>query len=290
MDLRQLQYAVAVADHGGFTRAAATQHVSQPSLSHGIRTLEAQLGVELFFRLGRTVAPTPAGELIIDAARRVLRDMADLDAVAAAAAGAEVGRLDLVTLPTLAVDPMADLIGRFRTAHPHVSVRVAEPEDAETLASVVSSGRAEVGLTDITTGGQGLTRIHLFRQELLAVGPPEGADDGEPITPKQLAALPLVATPTGTSTRRLLDSVLARSGLPPNIAVELSHREAILPLVLAGAGASLLPAPLARRAGAQGATVRPLVPPVTRRIGLQHRSGPLSPAATAFVALAKHKS
>jgi DNA-binding transcriptional LysR family regulator len=290
MDLRQLEYAVAVADHGGFTRAAATQHVSQPSLSHGVRGLEAELGVELFHRLGRSVALTAAGVLIIDAARRVLRDVADLDAVAAAAAGAEVGHLDLVTLPTLAVDPLAALVGRFRTAHPRVSVRVSEPEDAEMLATVVSSGRAEVGLTDITSGGHGLTRIHLFRQELLAVGPPGAPDDGQPISPKQLAALPLVATPPGTSTRRLLDSVLARSGMPGDIAVELSHREAILPLVLAGAGTSLLPAPMARRAAEQGATVRPFAPPVSRRIGLQHRAGPLSPAAAAFVALARRQS
>lgn len=287
MDLRQLEYLVAVADHGGFTRAAAACHVSQPSLSHGIRSLEAELGTQLFFRLGRTVPPTPAGQLIIDAARRVLRDMADLDAVAAAAAGAEIGQLDLVTLPTLAVDPLADLVGRFRISHPRVSVRVTEPEDAETLAAVVSSGRAEVGLTDITTGGRGLTRVPLFRQELFAVGPPGGEGDGEAISPRQLAALPLVATPPGTSTRRLLDSVLARSGLAPDIAVEISHREAILPLVLAGAGTSLLPAPLAERAAEHGATVRSFNPPVTRRIGLQHRPGSLSPAATAFVALAR---
>jgi DNA-binding transcriptional LysR family regulator len=287
MDLRQLEYLVAVADHGGFTRAAATQHVSQPSLSHGIRTLEAELGVELFFRLGRTVQATPAGQLVIDAARRVLRDMADLGAVAAAAAGADVGHLDLVVLPTLAVDPMAGLVGRFRTAHPQVTVRVAEPEEAEQLERVVASGRAEVGLTDITTGGRGLTRLPLFRQELFAVGPPDAPDGRTPISAAQLAATPLVATPPGTSTRRLLDLVLARSGAVAHIAVEISNREAILPLVLAGAGTSLLPAPLAERAAEQGATVRPFSTPVTRRIGLVHRPGSLSPAATAFVALAR---
>lgn len=287
MDLRQLEYAVAVADHGGFTRAAQARHVSQPTLSHGVRALEARLGVELFFRLGRTVRPTPAGELVIDAARRVLRDVADLEAVVAASLDAEIGHLDLVALPTLAVDPLADLVGRFRTMLPGVTVRVVEPEDAETLARVVASGRAEVGLTDITTGAGGLARIHLFRQELLAVCPPGAGAPGEPITPAQLAATALVATPRGTSTRRVLDQIVARSGSTAKIAVEISNREAILPLVLAGAGSSLLPAPLAQRAAAQGATVRPFTSPVTRRVGLLHRSGALSPAASAFVALAQ---
>jgi len=287
MDLRQLEYVVAVADHGGFTRAAEARHVAQPTLSHGVRALEARLGIELFFRLGRTVRPTPAGELVIDAARRVLRDVADVEAVAAAALGAEVGHLDVVALPTLTVDPLADLLGRFRTMLPGVTVRVVEPEDAETLARVVGSGRAEVGLTDITTGSGRLSRIHLFRQELLAVCPPGTGTPGEPMTPAQLAATPLVATPRGTSTRRVLDQILARSGSTGQIAVEISNREAILPLVLAGAGSSLLPAPLARRAAAQGATVRPFTTPVTRRVGLLHRRGTLSPSGAAFVALAQ---
>jgi LysR family transcriptional regulator, cyn operon transcriptional activator len=77
MDLRQLEYAVAVADHGGFTSAARALHLSQPSLSHGVRQLEAELGVELFQRLGRTVRPSAAGERVVDAARRVLRETAD---------------------------------------------------------------------------------------------------------------------------------------------------------------------------------------------------------------------
>ncbi|MDQ2651370.1 MAG: LysR family transcriptional regulator, partial [Actinomycetota bacterium] len=85
MDLRQLEYVVAVADHGGFTRAAAALHVSQPSLSQGVRTLETELGVEIFSRAGRTVAPTASGEAIIASARRVLVAMAGVRATAAAA-------------------------------------------------------------------------------------------------------------------------------------------------------------------------------------------------------------
>src|SRR5437764_944403 len=114
MDLRQLEYVVAVADHGGFTRAALALHVAQPSLSHGIRTLEAELGIELFARLGRTVQLTSAGEGVVDSARRVLRDVADLTTVTRAAVELETGRLDVVALPTLAVEPLAVLIGQFR--------------------------------------------------------------------------------------------------------------------------------------------------------------------------------
>ncbi len=247
MDVRQLEYVVAVADHGGFTRAARAVHVSQPSLSQGVRTLEAQLGVELFDRLGRAVRPTPAGELVVDAARQVLRDLAEVRTVAAAVAGLQTGRLEIATLPTLAVDPLAPLVGRFRLAHPGVTIRVREPEEGSAIDRQVASGRAELGLTDLTTVGTGLTRVELFRQQVVAVCPPGTDVDGDVLSPAALAAMPLIATPTGTSTRRLLERAVARAGTEPTIAVETSSREAMLPLVLAGAGTALLPTGPGRR-------------------------------------------
>lgn len=286
MDLRQLEYLVAVDDHGSFTKAARAMHVSQPSLSHGIRVLETELGVELFSRLGRAVTATAAGHDVINAARLVMRDVADLTVVAAAVSTLSTGTLDLVALPTLAVDPLASLIGRFRSQHPGVVVRVHEPEDAADVERNVRSGVAELGLTDITTGGSGLSRIELFRQEIVVVQPPDSVPDESPMTPGSLARLPLIVTPVGTSTRRLLDRMLTRDGFEPNVAVEINHREAIVPLVLAGAGSALLPVRLAQEAAARGAVVRSLRPTLSRRIGLLHRAARLSPAAQAMIALA----
>jgi len=286
MDLRQLEYIVAVADHGGFTAAARRVHVAQPSLSQSIRSLERELGVELFARLGRGIAITSAGEAVVDAARRVLREMAELGAVSAGVAKIETGRLDLVCLPTLAVEPVAGLIGRFRERYPGVKVRVSEPEDVAAVEAQVMSGRAELGFSDVTAGGAGLQRVELFRQCVFAVCPPGTELDDGPLTAATLASLPLIATPVGTSTRRLLDRTIARSGSAPNIVVEISHREAILPLVLAGAGTSLLPEPLAEQARLSGAVVRAMRPALSRRIGILHRPGRLTPAAAAMLALA----
>jgi LysR family carnitine catabolism transcriptional activator len=290
MDLRQFEYIVAVADQGTFTKAAISMHVSQPSLSNGVRNLESELGVELFARLGRTVRLTSAGEQVVHVARRVIRDVADLTTVSRSVADVQTGQLDLVALPTLAVDPLAQLVGQFRSRFPGITIRVGEPEDASSIEREVSSGNAELGFTDITTGGTGLVRVELFRQEVFAVCPPTTDLPEGPITPEQLATLPLIATPPGTSTRRLLDRVVSRSQVDPNIVVQIHHREAILALVLAGAGVALLPAPMAHDAETRGAAVRPLRPAVTRRIGVVHRPGLLSPAATAMLKLAKaHK-
>jgi DNA-binding transcriptional LysR family regulator len=213
--------------------------------------------------------------------------MANVVTAAASVTTLASGSLDLVALPTLAVDPLAALIGRFRTDHPGVVIRVHEPEASADVGEGVRSGAAELGLTDITTGGHGLVRIELFRQEILVISPPGTAADEGSLTAEALARLPLIVTPAGTSTRRLLDRTLARGGFEPNIAVELNHREAIVPLVLAGAGSSLLPMRLATEAAGRGAVIRSLRPALTRRIGLLHRKGPLSPAASAMVHLAR---
>lgn len=285
MDLRQLHYVVAIADQGSFTRAARALHVAQPSLSNGVRRLESELGVELFSRLGRGVQVTAAGERVIQAARRVLRDLADLDAAAASVTLLQSGTLDVVTLPTLSVDPLATLIGTFRLDHPGVLVRMHEPETVADVEADVRSGKAELGFTDLTTGGTGLARVELFRQEIVVVSPP--GSSSSTLGPHDLAELSLIVTPVGTSTRRLLDRTLSRSGREPSIAVELHHREAIVPLVLAGAGSSMLPARLAHEAAARGAVIRHLRPAVTRRIGILHRCSRLTPAATTLIELAR---
>src|SRR5438445_721529 len=82
---------------------------------------------------------------------------------------------------------------------------VHDAEDAAAVEQHVSSGRAELGLADVTTGGHGLTRVDLLRQELFAVCPPGTRVRGATLTAAELAAMPLIATPAGTSTRRLLD-------------------------------------------------------------------------------------
>lgn len=289
MELRQLEYVVAVDDHGGFTSGAAAVHVAQPSLSQAVRALEAELGVELFHRVGRGVVLTSAGEAFVGMARQVLRDVSGLRASVAAVAELVAGTLDIVALPTLAVDPLAGVIGAFRRAHPGVMVRLIDPGDAGGVPALVRSGRAELGGTDLPVIGDDLVVVPLGHQELLAVcGPgapaPEArtADGRVPLA--ELAAMPLVAPPEGTSTRRVIDAALTAAGVKTTVAVEVDQREAVVALVLAGAGFSFLPQAQAAAAARQGAVVVEPAPALVRSIGLLHRNRPLSPAAVAFVA------
>lgn len=289
MDLRQASYVVAVVEHGSFTAAAASIPVSQPALSQAVAGLERELGAPLFHRIGRRVALTPAGEAFVEPARRMLREAEVARAAVTDVAGLVSGRLDVVALPTLVVEPLVGLVGRFRHQHPGVLVRISEPEDADSIAELVRTGESELGLGDIEFDAPDLATDRLGQQRLLAVLPP-GTEPEDPsrITVRDLAALPLITTPRGTSTRRLLASALHRRepDTEPRIGVVTDHREAIVPLVMAGAGAAVLPEPIARSAAALGAVVLPLARPLSRSVVLVRRDAPLSPAAAAFRTLA----
>jgi LysR family carnitine catabolism transcriptional activator len=286
MEIRQLEYVVGVVDEGGFTRAAEALHVTQPALSDGIRRLEAELGLELFHRVGRRALLSAAGEAFVEPARHVLRDLGVLRTSVAAVAGLTAGTLDVVALPTLAVDPLATLVGAFRHDHPGVVVRIDQPEGPAAVAMGVRSGRWEIGLTELPVTEPGLVSRRLTHQELLVVLPPHAPlARRRRITTADLASVPLVTSPVGTSTRGLIDAAFAAIDAAPDIVVETDQREAIVPLVVAGAGASILPRPQAEAAAVFGASTVSLSPRLVRSIGLVWRDGPLSPAARAFIQL-----
>jgi DNA-binding transcriptional LysR family regulator len=285
VDVRQLSAFLAVVQHGTVTAAAPVVHVSQPALSQTIRSLEAEMGTPLFHRVGRGLVLTAAGEALTGPARQVLRDVDLARRAVTDVAGVEGGTLDVVVLPTLSVDPAAPLLGRFRREHPGVSLRLAEPDGTADALARVGDGRAELALTD-AEHGPGLVFHSLGRQDYRAVFPAGTAPGRKTIRTSALVGVPFVTTPPGTSSRRLLERAHEDVGAVPIVAVEAGPREAILPLVVAGAGAALLPLSLAAEAHALGADVRLLDPPIAREVTLAHRDAPLSPAAAALVVMA----
>jgi DNA-binding transcriptional LysR family regulator len=285
MDLRRLGYFVAVAEQGGFSAAARSVHVSQPALSLAVKELEAELGAALFERLGRRVILTAAGEALLDPARQALRDVETGRAAVASVSGLEGGRLTLAALPTLAADPVADLVGRFRRRHPGVGIELVAPDDSADLHALLRTGRCEVGFAGDEDRPDDLDARVIAEQRLLAIHPPGtvGVTGG---LLGGLAGAPLVAAPVGTSSRRLLEDGFVGSGRTPQVVVSTAQRDAILPLVLAGAGSALVPEPLATVAAAFGAAVGVPDPPIVRRVCALSRPGPLAPAAHRLLELA----
>lgn len=284
MDLRRLRLFLAVVDAGGFTAAAREVHVAQPAVSLAVRELEDELGAALLVRSRGGVVLTAAGEALVAPARQALRDVDTAAAAVAAVTGLVAGRLDVASLPTMAADPVADLVGAFRRLHPAVQVRLAAPNDPDEVAEAVRSGAVEVGVTEEGPANRSLREHPFVVQELLAVSPPGSATGTRPIALRSLAGHALVLSPPGASLRATVDAAFQAVDLVPSVAVESEQRDALVPLVLAGAGTSFLPAALARSAEGLGAVVRRTQPALRRTVALVHRSGPLSPAARAFLA------
>ncbi|GAA5161516.1 LysR substrate-binding domain-containing protein [Pseudonocardia eucalypti] len=288
MERRQLEYFLAVVEHGGFTNAARVLHVAQPSLSHAIAALESELGGALFHRLPHGAVLTAAGDALVAPARQVARDLATAASSVREVLGLSGGRLDIVAQTTLAVDPLAGLLGEFLGRHRNVEVRVTDPEQGARVSHLVRSGASELGLLDARIPVPDLAGILLAEQDLHLVLPPAHPDPPEePARLADLGALRFVAPPKGTATRDILDDALREAGVEPVIAVETAHRAMIVPLVLAGGGAALLPRSMAADAATKGATVLRTEPAVRFRARLVWRPGPLSPAADRFVSLAR---
>lgn len=286
MERKQLEYFLTVASHGSFTSAAHALRIAQPSLSYAIRVLEREVGAPLFRRLGRGVVLTDMGEALQSPARTVLQDFSRVMSTAQQVTGLISGRIDIVAVTTLAVDPLAEFVGAFRRRYPGVEFNIIDPENAAAVVDIVRSGRCELGLTERSVSTTGMRTFELPAQEILAVLPPTAEPpDTEAVSIGSLTELDFVTTPRGTTTRAVLDDVLADAGVTPRIAVETTHRAAIVPLVLAGAGAAMLPRSLADDAEALGAVVMRVEPSVTRHGVLVSPPGELSPAAGAFVQL-----
>jgi LysR family transcriptional regulator, carnitine catabolism transcriptional activator len=283
MDLRKISYFLAVAEHGGFTRASEAVLASQPALSLAVKKLEQELGVQLFHRIGHDVRLTPAGAALVGPARQLQRDVETARAAVADVAGLRSGSLSLCSLPTLAANPLAELVGRFRKRHPGVVVDLAAPETADDVIALLRSGTSEIALTECISLPDELVAHDLLTQRLLIIFPPGTPRWAPGIAMGELERTPFIAAPIGTSSRRLLDEAFGAQGATPQVAVVTAQRDAILPLVLAGAGAALVPEPLAQEAARLGATIAEPDPPIARRVVLAHRRGPLAPAARRFV-------
>ncbi|MGH3629203.1 MAG: LysR family transcriptional regulator, partial [Sciscionella sp.] len=242
---------------------------------------------ELFHRLPRGVRLTSAGDALVAHARRVLRDLESGRASVREVAGLVAGRLDLASLPTLTLDPLAAVLGRFRHRYREVSVRLLQPEQRSSVLDAVRGGEAELGFADAQPGGdRELESVHIGWQELVVTMPPgTKRPRGGSLTVDRLLSLELITGQQGTLARDLLGGQARRRGREFNLVVEVAHRESALHLVVAGAGCALLPEPLARIAALEGAVLASVSPPVRRELHLLRRPGPLSPAARAFQSL-----
>ena len=286
MDRRHLEYFLAIAESGSFTRAAAVLNIAQPSLSHTILILERELGAQLFERLGRGVKLTSAGQALLEPARRTLGSFQLARAAVRSVANVGFGRLSIITNTLWAIEPLVQIIGEFRQVHREVQFTVADPQRRFDVLEHVRSGEADFGLVDGTPPTGVLESLWLVDHRLVAVLPPQALPGVRTVTLADLVPFGLISTPPGTALRELLNEELQEAGESSEIAVETAHLASIVPLVLAGAGAALLPEGLAAAAEDKGARVVAMQKPRTAAVHLIWRAGELTGPAEHFRTIA----
>lgn len=143
--VQQLRYLVAIADSGSFAAAAAAEFVSQPALSAQIKELERKLGVTLLERSSRGTFLTRQGEVVVERARTVLRDMDDLVSASRFDGTSLHGRVELAVIPTLAAYVLPSVVRIFTKEHPDARLHLREVQTADMLA-LLRRGEVDVGL------------------------------------------------------------------------------------------------------------------------------------------------
>lgn len=284
MEPRLVEYFVAVVDHGGIAKAARALYISQPSLSQAIRHLEGQLGVELFDRSGRHLTLNPDGVAFVAPARGILTDIDRARARVAAVRDLQAGHLELAAVSTLAVEPLPEMVARFRERNPGVLVNVTDPGDAAGAVNQVRRGQVELGLTALPGGCDQLRTFDLWAQEIVMALPPSlAAGLPDPVPLDAIPAIPLVMEFSHDSGRLPIDDRLDR--VVSSVAVECAHRQAVWELVMHGAGATFLPRGIAETE-LRGMVVRSIEPQIRQQVRIVLRAGAPSPAAAAFLGIA----
>lgn len=287
MELRQLEYLVAVVEEANFTRAAHRVHVAQPAVSTAIARLERELGQPLVDRSRREIRTTAAGDAVLPHARAALAAAADVRRAVEELSELVRGAVSIGTVTAHNVD-MPAVLEEFHRAHPAVEITLST-DDSDALIEGVRSGRLDLAIVSIGADEipDGLA-VAVTTDEAIVAAVPAGDPWGtrRSITLAALADRPLIALPAGTGIRRRLDEACAAAGVAARVAFEASTPMELAELAARGLGVAIVPQSVARhRAGLHAVA---LTPALRGRLVLAWRaSGPVSPAARALIGLAR---
>jgi LysR family cyn operon transcriptional activator len=287
VNLHQLRYLVATVDEGTMTKAAAACHVAQPALTRAVRALERELGVPLLRRRGRLVELTPDGHRIVESARRALSEIDRLEEIARSRRRERALITTVAATPTLEAELGAGLAPVFWRRHPELALRFVRCGSNEAVAAAVLDGRADVGLCDLPVSPS-LTVVPLEEREIVLIAPP-GSCLPDPVPIGVLADVPLILPGRTSDRRAAFDRMFATLDIEPLVAFESDERAAWIPAVVVGHGCCVWYRQYGETAARLGAEVRSFDPPLRRGIGIVYRDGTLSPAASAFLAVADER-
>jgi len=241
MELKHLRLVSAIARHGGLTAAMDELHLSQPALSQRLTSLEKELGVALFSRVGRRMVPTAAGELALETAREVLDKTRHLEAkLKAISRGERVLRLGVQCYTALHWLP--GIMAAFGRKHPRTRL-VFVSEATHDVEQALMQGRIDVGVAHSVSETRRFRRIPLFADELVAIAPRGhrlAASDA--IEPEDLAGEVIYLHKSPAQRPGCAADFLARAARVAASLEQIQWTDPILEFVRAGMGIGIVPA------------------------------------------------
>ncbi len=291
MELRQLRYFAAVAEHEHFTRAAASLNVAQPALSQQVRRLERELGVELFERTSRRVRLSQAGRALLPGARAALMEVEAIETGAQALRGVTAGRVTIGAMQSLGPLDLSGLIAAFHARHPAVDIALREASTRE-MIDLLEAGELDLAFLTRDERLPETLRAHdLFSEDLMAIVAPGHRLAGRAAT--RLSALrddPFVYFKAGTGLRHATDRLAREAGFDPAVRFETNELARVRALVARGLGVAVVPRSEAERPGPRVAALA-LRPATRRAVAIAWRAGGRpAPAPEAFLALALERA
>ncbi len=243
MDLRRLEVFVKVAELGSFSRAAEALFLTQPTVSEHVRGLEEDLGVQLLDRLGRGATPTPAGDLLLGYARRMLALTREARQAIDRFQGRMIGELVVggSTIPAEYLLPA--LIGQFKAKYPEISIslRVASSRQVNEW---VEDGRVEIGVVGARPASRALVARELMADTMVAIVPPDHPWVGRgSVTVADVRGEPLVLRERGSGSREAFERAIEDTGLDLSafrVAGEMGSTQAVKQAVRAGIGIAII--------------------------------------------------
>ena len=239
---RRLQVFRAVVKHGSFTRAAEALFMSQPSVTFQIRQLEEEYRVRLLDRNTGSVTPTPAGELLLDYANRILALSDELDARMAEMTDLMRGTLVVAACTTVGGSLMPALLGEFNARFPQVRVRLVVA-NSEAVAAMVAARQAHAGIVDAEPAVPGVSALACGQDDVVAVfAPDHPLARATKVRAPALAEYELLAREPGSGTRSASEAWFAAQGIAVadlKVQMELGSPESLLEVAAGGLGVAL---------------------------------------------------
>lgn len=241
MELRHLRYFLAVAENCHFRNAAEELMVSQPTLSTQVKELEAELGMDLFERVGRRVRLTQAGETYREYARRALNVLEEGQTVLHEYDELLRGRLTIGVVQTVNHYLTSPVVAQFVADVPNVFLSVQE-HSADEIEAGILNGTLDLGISFAPGPGREFETEVLFSEEfVLVTGPHHKLADRKRVRCRELGDMPLALLGRQFCTRRMIEAVFRTCEVPCRVALELNSVAGLVAVAEANGPATILP-------------------------------------------------